>query len=110
MGLALQLPKAIDIYFASENAHNADAVSECFQPDAIVKSESGIRKGVEEIKAWRVENAKKFQHRVDPLYLLERDGKTVVAGRLSGNFPSGTVTANFVFTLAGGKIASLVIE
>jgi len=65
---------------------------------------------VEAIKAWRSENAKKFQHRVDPLFLLERDGKTVVACRLSGNFPNGAVTTNFVFTLAGGKIASLVIE
>jgi hypothetical protein len=108
--LALNLAHAIEVYFTSENAHDAAAVADCFQPDAIVQSESGLKRGVEAIKSWRLENARKFQHRVDPLYALERDGATIVACRLSGNFPSGAVTANFVFKLEGGKIASLVIE
>jgi hypothetical protein len=76
----------------------------------VVQSESGFKRGIEAIKVWQVENAKKFQHRIDPLYALERGGQIVVACRLSGNFPSGVVTANFIFKLEDGKIASLVIE
>jgi hypothetical protein len=106
----LNLPKAIELYFASENAHDAEAVAGCFAPDALVRSESGPKKGLDAIRAWRIENAKKFQHRVEPIYLMERDGKTVVACRLSGNFPNGAVTVNFIFKLEGGKIASLEIE
>ena len=108
--MTLKLAQAIETYFTSENAHDPEAIVDCFQTDAVVTSESGLKKGLEAIKVWRIENAKKFRHRVDPLYVLERDGMTVVTCRLSGNFPSGAVTANFIFKLEGGKIASLVIE
>ena len=85
-------------------------MADCFHPDATVRSESGTKKGLAAIQAWRLENAKKFQHRVDPIYLMEREGKAVIACKLSGNFPNGAVTANFIFTLKDDKIAYLEIQ
>ncbi|PYM74471.1 MAG: hypothetical protein DME10_06420 [Candidatus Rokuibacteriota bacterium] len=36
-------------------------------------------------------------------------GKTIVTGRVSGNFPNSPVELRYAFTLAGGKIARLEI-
>ena len=41
---------------------------------------------------------------------MEREGKAVIACKLSGNFPNGAVTANFIFTLKDDKIAYLEIQ
>jgi hypothetical protein len=41
--------------------------------------------------------------------MSERDGKTIVACKLSGNFPGSPININFVFELRDGKITSLKI-
>jgi hypothetical protein len=107
--MSLNLPDPIAIFISSENAHDADAVAACFAPDASVVDERQTINGLKAIAAWRRETAKQYQHTVEPLSLSERDGKTVVACKLSGNFPGSPININFAFELQDGKIASLKI-
>jgi hypothetical protein len=65
--MAVHLPKPIDIYFASENAHDANAVDRCFAIDAIVRDEGKTVKGLAAIKEWRTETERKYAHTVEPL-------------------------------------------
>ena len=39
----------------------------------------------------------------------QKDGKTIVTNRLTGNFPGSPIELEFVFTLEGDKIVSLKI-
>ncbi len=62
-----------------------------------------------EIKKWKAETKKKYQHTVDPLNVSEKDGRFIVTNRLTGNFPGSPIELEFVFTLDGDKIVSLEI-
>lgn len=107
--MALQLPMPIERFMSSENAHDPDAIGDCFAPDATVKDEGRTRTGLIEIAAWRRETEAKYQHTVMPVAVAQRAGKTVVTTKMTGNFPGSPVTVNFVFQLDGDKIASLEI-
>ena len=108
--MSVHLPKAIELFMSSENAHDADALAECFAPDATVRDEGRTRTGLTEIAAWRRETTEKYHHTVEPAAVAERDGKTIVATKLSGDFPGSPITLDFVFRLKDGKISSLEIQ
>ena len=59
---------------------------------------------------WRRETTEKYHHAVEPVAVAERDGKTIVATRVSGDFPGSPITLDFVFRLENGKISSLEIQ
>jgi hypothetical protein len=103
------LPKPIALYVAAENSGDVNLFDECFADDAIVRDESETHKGLAAIKDWKAETKRKYQHTVDPLRITERGGKFIVTNRLTGNFPGSPIELDFVFTLAGDKIASLEI-
>ena len=46
----------------------------------------------------------------EPLSAVERDGATIVAGRVAADFPGSPVTLDHVFRLEGDKIVSLEIR
>ena len=52
----------------------------------------------------------KYHHTVIPLSIVDRDGTTVVAGTIAGDFPGSPVTLDHIFRLKGNKIASLEIR
>jgi hypothetical protein len=108
--MSVHLPKAIELFMSSENAHDADALAECFAPDATVRDEGRTRAGLTEIAAWRRETTEKYHHTVEPAAVAERDGKTIVATKLSGDFPGSPIKLDFVFQLKDGKISSLEIQ
>lgn len=60
-------------------------------------------------QAVEAETWKKYQHTIEPLASAEKDGKTIITNRLTGNFPGSPIELEFVFTLDGDKIASLEI-
>ena len=103
------LPKPIALYVSAENSGNTKLFDECFAADAIVRDESETHTGLAEIKKWKAETKKKYQHTVDPLSVSERDGRFIVTNRLTGNFPGSPIELEFVFTLDGEKIVSLEI-
>ncbi len=108
--MAINLPKPIKIYFASENAHDIGSLDRCFAADGMVRDEGQTIKGIAAIKAWRSQTGEKYQHTVEPLSVTERAGKTVVTAKVSGNFPGSPVNLDHVFELHGDKIVSLEIH
>ena len=106
----LDLPTPIAIYIAAENRGDTEAMAQCFAEDAVVRDEGKTIKGLAAIKRWKAETKRKYQHTVDPLASVQKDGKTIVTNRLTGNFPGSPIELQFVFTLDGGKIASLEIR
>ena len=103
------LPKPIEIYIAAENSGDTEATAQCFSVDATVLDENETITGLAAIKQWKTEAKKKYQHTIEPLSSVQKDGKTIVTNRLIGNFPGSPIELEFVFTLDGNKIASLEI-
>jgi hypothetical protein len=85
-------------------------MAQCFAEDAVVRDEGKTIKGLDAIKQWKVETKKKYQHSIEPLASVQKDGKTIVTNRLTGNFPGSPIVLQFIFTLQGSKIASLEIR
>jgi SnoaL-like domain len=107
----IKLPPPLESYFVPENTHDdMSAIERWFASDATVRDEGRSIKGIAAIKAWRVETAEKYQHSVEPLAVSTRDGKVVVRGRVSGNFPGSPITLDHIFEIEGGKIVFLEIQ
>ncbi len=107
--MSIDLPTPIAVYIAAENRGDTEALAQCFAEHAVVRDEGQTIEGLAAIKRWKAETKKKYQHTVEPLASTQKDGKTIVTNRLTGNFPGSPIELEFVFTLAGDKIASLEI-
>jgi hypothetical protein len=105
----VNLPVPVAIYLAAENQGHTEIVAQCFAANAVVRDEGRTIEGVAAIKRWEAETRKKYQHTIEPLVSAEKDGKTIVTNRLTGNFPGSPIELEFVFTLEGDQIASLEI-
>ena|SRR6476661_8476138 len=108
--MTVDLPTPIAIYVAAENRGDVDAMAECFAEHAVVRDESQTIEGLAAIKRWKAETKRKYSHTVAPLEVAQRDGKTVLKAKLTGNFPGSPVTLEFSFTLEDGKIVLLEIH
>jgi len=53
------------------------------------------------------ETRKKYQHTIELLASAQKDDKTIITNRLTGNFPGSPIHLEFVFTLDGDKIVSV---
>jgi hypothetical protein len=108
--MPLELPKPIAEYFAAEKAHDARALARCFVDDGVVRDEGGIFRGPTAIRDWNAGAREKYHHTVTPLSVADRDGTTIVAGTVAGDFPGSPITLDHIFRLEGDKIASLEIR
>lgn len=108
--MTLHLPWPIDVYLASENAHDVTALERCFATDAVVRDESRTIRGLDAIKAWRADTGRKYSHTVEPLTMFDREGRTVVTCKVTGNFPGSPIHLDHVFELQGDKIVALEIR
>src|ERR1700686_121211 len=104
-----KLPTPIAIYVAVEKSGETEALAQCFAEDAVVRDEGQRIEGLAAIKRWMAEAKRKYQHVIEPLVSTEKDGKTFVTNRLTGNFPGSPIELEFVFTLDADKIVSLDI-
>ncbi len=108
--MGIDLPGPIDLYFTSENAHDMTPLDQCFTANAIVRDEGKAIEGLAAIKAWRIDAAQKYSHKVEPLAVSERDGKIIVTGKISGNFPGSPIDLEHIFEIEGDRIVSLEIR
>src|SRR5258705_4315227 len=108
--MSVDLPAPIAIYVAAENRGDTESLAQCFAEHAVVRDEGQTIKGLAAIKQWKAETKRKYQHTVEPLASVQKDGKTVVTSRLTGNFPGSPIELRFIFELDGDKIASLEIR
>ena len=103
------LPIPIAIYIGAANRGETEALAQCFAESAVVRDEGTTIEGLVAIKKWMAETKQKYQHTIEPLASTQKDGKTVVTNRLTGNFPGSPIELEFVFTLDRDKIAALEI-
>lgn len=103
-------PRPVARYIAGANAQDIDAVTACFAENAVVRDEGQNRQGIAAIREWAGVVSKKYRPTVEVLHIAATDGRTVLTGRVSGNFPGSPVELRYVFTLAGEKIARLEIS
>jgi hypothetical protein len=108
--MSVDLPTPIAIYIFSENRGDTEALAQCFAEHAVVRDEGQTIEGLAAIKQWKAKTKKKYQHTVEPLASTQKEGKTIVTNRLTGNFPGSPIELQFVFALEGNKIASLEIR
>jgi hypothetical protein len=107
---ARKLAQPVADYIAAANAHDIGAVTACFSRTATVHDEKRERKGITAIREWAVEVSEKYRPTVEVVRVAERDGRTVVTARVSGNFLGSPVELRYAFTVTGGKIDRLEIE
>ena len=108
--MSIALPGPIAAYFAAEEAGDSDALARCFIKGGVVRDEGGKFAGVAAIREWNAAARLKYHHTVEPLSVLEREGQTIVIGKVSGDFPNSPLNLEHAFVLEGDKIASLVIR
>jgi hypothetical protein len=108
--MVVNLPRPIAIYVEAENRGDLEALGRCFTANAVVRDEGQTIEGLAAIKEWKAETKRKYQHTIEPVKFEQKEGKSVVTNRLSGNFPGSPIELEFVFTLEGDKIVSLEIR
>jgi len=108
--MSIELPAPIAEYFAAENSDDAEALTACFSPDAVVRDEGRRIQGIAAIKAWKREGKAKYQHKIKVISAAESNGETVVRGLVSGNFPGSPIELGFAFVLAEGRIVALEVR
>lgn len=106
--MSLNLPKPIADYFAADLGDSA-AIARCFTENAIVKDEGHTYNGLAAIRQWKTDSSMKYTYTSEPFACEEKDGKTIVTSRLTGNFPGSPVDLRFFFRVEGTSIASLEI-
>ena len=106
--MMLNLPLPIAAYFTADKG-DSEAVSRCFTETAVVQDEGHTYRGRAAIKQWKADVSTKYQYTSELLACDQKDGRYVVASRLTGNFPGSPVNLRFCFELEGARIASLEI-
>lgn len=106
--MSLNLPAPINAYFDADKG-NSDAVVLCFTENAIVKDEGHTYNNLAAIKQWKINASKKYTYTNEPFASEDKDGKTIVTSRVSGNFPGSPVNLQYRFSLEGNKISYLEI-
>src|SRR5260370_35954875 len=85
--MPVKLPAPVAAYIAVENGDDAAALAHCFAENAVVQDEGRTMKGLAAIQRWNTGTKRKHHHTVEPLASFEKDGKTVVKTRLTGEVP-----------------------
>ena len=108
--MSVDLAPVIADFFSAEERRDTEVLAQCFANDAVVRDEGQSIQGHAAIREWQLETKKKYQHTTKPLASVQRDGKTVVSARLTGNFPGSPADLQFAFEVGAGKIVSLEIR
>ena len=103
------LAHAVAGYIAAANAQDINAVTACFTEDAVVFDEKQERRGISAIRKWAEEVSRKYCPTLEVLDVTHADGKTVIAGLVSCNFPNSPLQLCYAFDLDGEKIQRLEI-
>ncbi|RDW11855.1 nuclear transport factor 2 family protein [Paracoccus thiocyanatus] len=106
--MPITLPAPIAAYSAADR-HDAAAVAACFCDVATVLDEGKTYVGREAIRQWKAAASRKFSYAVEPSAMAEENGRVIVTGHVSGDFPGSPVDLRYDFALDGDLIAGLEI-
>jgi hypothetical protein len=104
----LNLPEPIAAYFSADQ-RDGESVARCFTEGAVVEDEGQSHSGQAAIKVWKTAASRKYSYTSEPFAQEQREGRTIVKTRLTGNFPGSPADLQFVFRIERGKIAHLEI-
>lgn len=107
--MPMKMPPTIDTYFAATNKHDVNGMIAVFADGAVVKDEGRDHHGSDAIRKWMKDTLAKYDFKVETTGVTARDGKVVVTGLVSGNFPGSPVSLRYEFTLDHEKITRLEI-
>lgn len=109
----MSIPKhsVIARYFEADARRDIDALAVLFSDEAVVVDEGQTYHGIEEIRSWREGAASAYQYttQVHDSRRLDEE-RSLVTGRLTGNFPGGTVELQWCFTVQDDLISRLEID
>jgi hypothetical protein len=97
-------------YVAAANAQDIEAVTASFGEEAVVHDERAQRTGTAAIREWATEVSRKYRPTVEALDISQSQGRTILTGRVSGDFPGSPIQLRYAFTLAGNRIQRLDID
>lgn len=107
--MPLSLPTPVAGYFDAANAAHAAQASLFFALDATVADEDRTHTGTAEIAAWIAEVTEKYACTATPTAVRDANGDTIVTATVAGNFPGSPIELDYVFRIAGDRIAHLEI-
>lgn len=107
--MIIELPKPIADYFAADRGKDADAVSQCFIEDAVVKDEGNTYSGIAAIRRWKASSTGKYSYTVEPFSVASEGDKEIVTSHLEGDFPGSPIDLRYFFRVEGDKLAELEI-
>jgi hypothetical protein len=100
----------ISRYFGLDAQRDTEGTVALFADDAIVVDEGKTYRATTETRAWQLGPALKYVYTTEVLNVEGSEPDRYLAtGRLTGNFPGGTVDLRWDFTLADDQIKRLVI-
>ena len=97
-------------YIAAANAHDVDAVAASFSEAAVILDEGQSHQGIAAIRQWATDVGKKYRPTVEVLDVAHTAGKTILTGRVSGDFPGSPIDLRYVVTLTEERIERLEIS
>jgi hypothetical protein len=108
--MSTALPAVVRRYFDHEADRDIDSIVALFEEGAVVVDERATWAGTTAIREWQTGPASKYTYTTEILSSeAVASDRLIVEGRLTGNFPGGTADLRWDFTIAGDKIARLVI-
>jgi len=107
---SIGLPSIIQKYVDASNQHDVPGILSCFSDDAVVHDEGREFRGIEVIESWTTKTIEKYEFQFKPVEMKGEEPNLVVAIEVSGTFDGSPVTPDYHFTLANGKITSLLID
>lgn len=105
----MTLPTPMQTYFTAKAPQDGALFAAAFAPDAVVQDEGATYHGPAEIVAWWKASKAKYNHKAEPLDIIEAEGKLLVRARVSGDFPGSPAVLTFSFGLTDDRISELSI-
>ena len=106
----VELPTTIREYLAAHAAADADTAVRAFAPDAVVVDEGRTYRGTAEVLVFLNKAGSQYRYTTELTggrYVDDQHWEAV--NHLEGDFPGGVADLTYRFTLAGDRIAELVI-
>jgi hypothetical protein len=100
----------VSAFFDAQRVLDLERLARSFSARTTVRDEGRTIQGPGAIKRWMREAKAKCQHTAEALAISHRDGLTIVAARVAGEFPNSPLDLEHMFSVKRGKIASLEIR
>jgi hypothetical protein len=103
------LPAAVEAYLQAKMDYDGDALLATLTGDAVITDEGRAHTGADDIRAWNDKASKEVAATYEVLDTAVVGERTVVALRVSGNFPGSPVPLYYFIALRDGKISALTV-